>query len=53
MTCFVHLNKHAELSQIFLENGGGSFLVESINRGGNDIQLIYYTLLNIWMISFV
>lgn len=28
-------------------------LTECLNRSGNDIQLIYYTLLNVWMLSFV
>lgn len=53
VTCYVHLNKHASLAQVFLENGGGSLLIECLNRSGNDIQLIYYTLLNVWMLSFV
>ena len=52
MSCFAHLNKHADLARIFIENGGGSILTESLSRSGNDIQLIYYTLLNIWMLSF-
>jgi V-type H+-transporting ATPase subunit H len=46
------LNKHADLARAFLENGGGAVLVECMTRGGNDIQLIYYSLLNIWMLSF-
>ena len=53
VTCFVHLNKHSYLADIFLESGGGAFLLECFNRSGNDIQLIYYTLLNVWMLSFV
>lgn len=28
-------------------------MTDCLNRSGNDIQLIYYTLLNIWMLSFV
>lgn len=52
VSCFAQLNKHADLAKIFLENGGGAVLVECLTRGGNDIQLIYYSLLNIWMLSF-
>lgn len=36
-----------------MENGGGAVLLECFTRSGNDIQLIYYTLLNVWMLSFV
>ncbi len=28
-------------------------ILECLSRSGNDIQLIYYSLLNIWMLSFV
>ena len=27
--------------------------MDCFNKSGNDIQLIYYTLLNVWMLSFV
>jgi len=53
VTCFVNLIKHADLAELFLENGGGALLLDCLGRSGNDIQLIYYTLLNIWMLSFV
>lgn len=53
VTCFVHLNKHAELAEIFLQNGGDALLQETLNQNNNDIQTIYYTLLNVWMISFI
>lgn len=53
VSCFVHLNKHGYLSEIFLENGGTSLLLDCLARSGNDIQLIYYTLLNVWMLSFL
>ncbi len=53
VSCFVHLNKHAALAEQFLENGGSAVILECLNRCGNDVQLIYYTLLNIWMLSFV
>jgi V-type H+-transporting ATPase subunit H len=49
----VHLNKHEFLANVFLEYGGASFLLDCFNRSGNDIQLIYYTLLNVWMLSFI
>ena len=52
MSCFVHLNKHADLAREFLRNGGGQLLLDALSRSGNDIQLIYYTLLNVWMLSF-
>ena len=28
-------------------------MIDCLNKSGNDIQLIYYALLNIWMLSFV
>lgn len=36
-----------------MENGGGALLIDCLTKSGNDIQLIYYTLLNVWMLSFV
>ena len=51
-SCFVHFNKHADLAREFLCNGGGQLLLDALSRSGNDIQLIYYTLLNVWMLSF-
>ena len=53
VSCFVHLNKHEYLAQEFLEYGGAAFLIDCLSKSGNDIQLIYYTLLNVWMLSFV
>jgi len=53
VSCFVHLNKHENLASEFMEYGGASYLLECLSRSGNDIQLIYYTMLNIWMLSFV
>jgi V-type H+-transporting ATPase subunit H len=52
VSCFVHLNKHSELADVFLENNGTALIIECLNKGGNDIQLIYYSLLNVWMLSF-
>lgn len=49
---FVHLNKHELLSSVFLENGGTQLIVDNLRQGGNEIQLLYYTLLNIWLLSF-
>ena len=51
--CFVHLNKHEVLANIFLENGGIQLLIDNLRQGGNEIQILYYTLLNIWLLSFV
>jgi V-type H+-transporting ATPase subunit H len=53
VSCFVHLNKLEYLANEFMEYGGASYLLECLNRSGNDIQLIYYSMLNIWMLSFV
>ena len=53
VSCFVHLNKHEYLAEHFLEFGGAAFLIDCLSKSGNDIQLIYYALLNVWMLSFV
>lgn len=28
-------------------------LIDNLRQGGNEIQMLYYTLLNIWLLSFV
>ena len=52
-SCFVHLNKHSELARVFIENDGTPILLDCLNKSNNDIQKIYYALLNVWMLSFV
>ncbi len=52
LTCFAHLIKHTHLASFFLENNGGSFLLDCLRSPGNDIQEIYYSLLNLWLVSF-
>lgn len=36
-----------------MDNGGANLIQDCLSRSGNDIQLIYYTLLNVWMLSFL
>lgn len=52
MTCLVHLNKHEDLSTIFLENAGGTMILSVLEQNTNEVQLLYYTLLNVWLLSF-
>jgi len=49
----IYLNKHAALAEVFLENGGGQLIIDSFRQSGSDTQILYYTLLNIWLLSFV
>ena len=37
---------------MFLENGGTQLLVDNLRQSGNEIQILYYTLINIWLLSF-
>jgi V-type H+-transporting ATPase subunit H len=52
-SCFIHLNKHSELAKVFIENDGTPILLDCLKQSNNDIQKIYYALLNVWMLSFV
>lgn len=36
-----------------MNNGGTQLIGDSLKHGGNETQIIYYTLLNIWLLSFV
>ncbi len=47
------MNKHSELARVFIENDGTPILLDCLNKSNNDIQKIYYALLNVWMLSFV
>jgi V-type H+-transporting ATPase subunit H len=51
--CFISLVKHTDLAKVFIENYGGALFLDCLGCSCNDFQLIYYTLLNIWMLSFV
>ena len=53
MSCLVHLNKHEVLAKVFLENGGTTIIFNSLEKNSNEVQLVYYTFLNIWMLSFI
>ena len=53
MTCLVHLNKHEDLAIVFLENSGSEIISNVLGQATNEVQLLYYTFLNIWLLSFV
>lgn len=36
-----------------MENGGGQLILDSYKASGSDTQVLYYVLLNIWLLSFV
>ncbi len=38
---------------MFLENGGSQLILDSFRSSGSDTQVLYYVLLNIWLLSFV
>jgi V-type H+-transporting ATPase subunit H len=38
---------------VFLENGGAQLIQDCLGKSNNDIQKIYYALLNVWMLSFI
>ncbi|KRX04842.1 Armadillo-type fold [Pseudocohnilembus persalinus] len=52
MTALVNLLKIESLVPIFLQNGGQNILSEFLKKYSNDLQIAYYTLLNVWLISF-
>jgi len=41
------------LAKIFLENDGTQLILDCLSKSNNDIQKIYYALLNVWMLSFI
>jgi hypothetical protein len=53
MSSVVNLIKHEDMGQIFIKNGGVELLIDSLSKNSNDLQIIYYTFLNIWLISFL
>jgi V-type H+-transporting ATPase subunit H len=54
LNSMIYLNKHAMLAEVFLEvNGGTQLITDSFRQSGSDTQILYYTLLNIWLLSFV
>lgn len=53
LNCLVYLNKHQALAEIFLENGGGQLILDSFKQYASDTQVLYYILLNVWLLSFV
>lgn len=53
MSSLVYLNKHQVLAEVFLENGGTQLIVDGLKNSGSETQMLYYTLLNIWLMSFV
>ena len=36
-----------------MENGGGQLILDSFRGSGSDTQVLYYVLLNVWLLSFV
>lgn len=53
MSSIVNLIKHEDLCKIFIKNGGVELLIENLSRNSSDLQVVYYTFLNVWLISFV
>lgn len=53
MSSLIFLNKHQVLAEIFLENGGTQLIIDGLKNSGSETQMLYYTLLNIWLMSFV
>lgn len=47
------MNKHQVLAEVFLDNGGTQLILDALKQSGNETQMLYYTLLNIWLLSFV
>jgi len=46
------MNKHEDLASVFLENAGADIILSVLEQNTNEVQLLYYTLLNIWLLSF-
>ena len=38
---------------MFLDNGGSQLIIDGLKHSGSETQMLYYTLLNIWLLSFV
>lgn len=53
LNSLIYLNKHQVLAEVFLENGGTQLILDSLRSSGSDTQVLYYILLNIWLLSFV
>lgn len=53
LSSLIHLNKHESLAEVFIENNGGKLITDSLRQSGSETQMLYYTLLNIWLLSFV
>ena len=53
LSSLVYLNKHQVLAEVFIDNGGSQLIIDGLNNSGSETQMLYYTLLNIWLLSFV
>ena len=53
MSSLIYLNKHQSLAEVFLENGGTQLIIDGLKNSGSETQMLYYTLLNVWLLSFV
>jgi len=53
LNSLIYLNKHQVLTEVFLDNGGTQLILDSFRQSGSDTQVLYYTLLNVWLLSFV
>ena len=53
MNSFVHLIKHEALGMIFMQNGGVELIIDNLNKNSTDLQITYYTFLNVWLLSFI
>lgn len=53
LNSLIYLNKHQVLAEVFLENGGGQLILDAFRQSGSDTQVLYYVLLNVWLLSFV
>ena len=53
LSSLIYLNKHQALAEIFMKNEGGQLIVDGLKHSGSETQMLYYTLLNVWLLSFV
>lgn len=54
MSCLAHFLKHEDLINIFLKSGGINIITRNFqtNSLSNDLQVMYYTILCLWLLSY-
>lgn len=35
-----------------MKNGGNELILDGLKNSGSDTQMLYYTLVNVWLLSF-